>query len=1097
MRRFLTLCALFVVLPCFAYAQQPSMAPQNDDDKVIANVDFEEGKIVKEGKKNIVVSFDIINHHTKVLADLVYAVQLLDKNQTVMFEKIYSNDHVTLGPKKTLHKELSFAPPKYLEGVYTMRIVGRDTSGTTLENYVVDTVMLEKAAGASLKNRGCLVYLQDEQFLPTQGIDIAQDEELIIECEVINDGQEDVAYSAQVSVFDKSPYNHKKPTLTQDKEGVVEANISRKIRMNIPTPQTPGYYDATLTFLDKEKTQISNPFPIHFVVQGVSGTIGHIRFDKNTYKKGEHAQMQFIVTGSADTFEGSRAQEARDAQKTQKMTVDISLTSDDKKCANDMHVDVSGEKSVEEIMQKVTITQDCMNPVAHVTLKDAEGTVLDEKTVAIAQSEDGPAPQKQGKKAMATKTLIAILIVALISVIVIGIILKNSKRTGAAIFFLACGFSLLVGAQAHAGQLVECANFGEWTRGYCYWDVSTNKCLGETFTAEAQMDILVCRNKPINMMAKYHPTQDMEGHPAAWTEFFDANFAPSYCGWGCAFGKCKHHTPKGQGGCVQGLKNTISVTGNKCVVDKRCKKQFYDFPHGEDYTGSHNFVPTTIGNKTAYFKFRWYHSDKFKGIAKKTKAYTVKDCTVPQCTVTFDPSEQILGTQGTLKVTMKDDADNHLDCKCNYENSNIKIAAGEYPQKHASLGKKFCNCTAKSKTGKTATCSGETLVRKPKCTGTLPAGATLCPGDNNISGTEDIALQAVNECTTGRKCEYTFPPPKCGTAAKEYPWDASNFSGTFCDPGDKDGYITFPGYGNTVTWTCKNPVGESVSCEAKRQLPPPCECHSSVNGKELQYNHAIWTNFASHSTQLCGRGTVSPSLTPPGFGETKNYACTGTDCTGTANCSIKRGTPPECACGSANNTVTFAKPTNNLCTQGDASSVSSSGEWAWHCGTPNVGNDGTGGVCTNRKDCSAQCIDVKVIAPSSYYVDKDGNGTIRAKMKLKGRDKVHGAVQCAINGKDVSFPSGSEMSDPVDINVSGNATLRGECKLDVSCGGTTTPTLTNPPIPPVYVTAMCVQRDCNAQGKCQATPKPASGNCTSTCSSDADCRSGRLIETRP
>ncbi len=118
-------------------------------------------------------------------------------------------------------------------------------------------------------------------------------------------------------------------------------------------------------------------------------------------------------------------------------------------------------------------------------------------------------------------------------------------------------------------------------------------------------------------------------------------------------------------------------------------------------------------------------------------------------------------------------------------------------------------------------------------------------------------------------------------------------------------------------------------------------------------------------------------------------------------------------------------------------------------------------------------------------------------MKLEGKDKIHGAIQCTINGKDVSFPSGSEMSDPVDINVSGNATLQGQCNVNVSCDGTSPTETADPPIPPVYVTAMCVQRDCNAQGKCQATPKPASGSCTSTCSSDADCRSGRLIETRP
>ena len=49
------------------------------------------------------------------------------------------------------------------------------------------------------------------------------------------------------------------------------------------------------------------------------------------------------------------------------------------------------------------------------------------------------------------------------------------------------------------------------------------------------------------------------------------------------------------------------------------------------------------------------------------------------------------------------------------------------------------------------------------------------------------------------------------------------------------------------------------------------------------------------------------------------------------------------------------------------------------------------------------------------------------------------------------------------------------------------------------VKTMCTSHTCSAQGTCQKTPKETRDpkNCSSACSSNADCSSGKLIETRP
>ncbi len=53
----------------------------------------------------------------------------------------------------------------------------------------------------------------------------------------------------------------------------------------------------------------------------------------------------------------------------------------------------------------------------------------------------------------------------------------------------------------------------------------------------------------------------------------------------------------------------------------------------------------------------------------------------------------------------------------------------------------------------------------------------------------------------------------------------------------------------------------------------------------------------------------------------------------------------------------------------------------------------------------------------------------------------------------------------------------------------------------VNLQTMCMAKACNVQGTCQATPVaanlPNDAQCKSSCNSDADCSSGRMIETKP
>jgi hypothetical protein len=52
----------------------------------------------------------------------------------------------------------------------------------------------------------------------------------------------------------------------------------------------------------------------------------------------------------------------------------------------------------------------------------------------------------------------------------------------------------------------------------------------------------------------------------------------------------------------------------------------------------------------------------------------------------------------------------------------------------------------------------------------------------------------------------------------------------------------------------------------------------------------------------------------------------------------------------------------------------------------------------------------------------------------------------------------------------------------------------------ISLNGYCIEKSCGANGTCQAMPKTgvtSLKDCINTCNSNADCTSGRMIETKP
>ncbi len=192
---------------------------------------------------------------------------------------------------------------------------------------------------------------------------------------------------------------------------------------------------------------------------------------------------------------------------------------------------------------------------------------------------------------------------------------------------------------------------------------------------------------------------------------------------------------------------------------------------------------------------------KYNKTAARALHYRIPKCPNPTCSMSF---EDFTGP-GDFSGNLVFSAQNYTgtpQCKCTGSlgaGKWIDLNPGTYAQNFSEPGTKNCTCIVKDNSGAQGECNAAVEVKD-------------------------------------------HLKPQCGTRALHYEWEVSNWpsGSTFCSEGVVVGNPAFPGYGGTATWTCKNPKNETVTCQATHDNPPPCECHSSVNGKELQYNHAIW-----------------------------------------------------------------------------------------------------------------------------------------------------------------------------------------------------------------------------------------------------------------
>lgn len=306
---------------------------------------------------------------------------------------------------------------------------------------------------------------------------------------------------------------------------------------------------------------------------------------------------------------------------------------------------------------------------------------------------------------------------------------------------------------------------------------------------------------------------------------------------------------------------------------------------------------------------------------------------------------------------------------------------------------------------------------------------------------------------------------------------------------------------NTTTnmweWSCLGDDGTSyvddVVCSAPRNESGEC---STTAGGEYAWDE---TNFRG---ELCSGGTVmDPAPNFPEYNETVTWGCNQigdpavTTSTTSDACSAIRNAPQPGICDSASNDGLYLNPPTDLCYDpdylneprivnnnfADPNPLVGPGPWSWTCNGSNATVDSV--------QCSAKCKpEITIDAEDRTFVVGEGETEVTINIHYNSIDCTD-TYSCTIDGNAITFDG--------DGNSSETFTYTGPNPIIECTDGNV---IITPDPGQTVLTAYCTEKSCNAQGTCQAMPKTgvtSSKQCSSTCNSNADCSSGRMIETKP
>lgn len=433
--RMLTACMILVAFVGGQAVNAQEVAEVEEeliDFTIVAQVAVYDATVVQDGDI-LSASFTVSNAAEEVQSDIRYGIELWTvsadplKDSTRVFVAV-ADDTFGLDGESSIVKTITTQLPDGLSGLYTVRVVAETVSGMPLDSSTAGTVRLS-GTGVMIDQSTCYAHVSgdDTKYETLHGVDVVEEEELLLSCLVTNQGA-DTTMTPVYATTERSLYG---PTVgTTYGSPVVVRQGTHEMTFAIPTPSIPQAYD-TVIFLSDD-LQVSSPASVHYVVQGTSATVQNVTLDKASYKEGDTAVASIFVSGVAGAFTG-----ARNTTSTLSNPVLVAVLKDrvGASCADTRTFPLDDLETSDVTVEDITftVTRDCSGATVAFSLSDDSGLLAE----GVATTESGAGT--------ASLSWAALVILVVIGGIIVFVVTRANVKVGTAVMIVLLAGSLGVG----------------------------------------------------------------------------------------------------------------------------------------------------------------------------------------------------------------------------------------------------------------------------------------------------------------------------------------------------------------------------------------------------------------------------------------------------------------------------------------------------------------------------------------------------------------------------------------------------------------------------------------------------------------------------
>lgn len=367
--RFLSVALFFISL-----FLTTSFTQAQEDDYDVSTVSIHDTEYTRTGSI-FEIDFQITNDEA-VQPGVRYGVLLRQHTEggQITADEYAEAETITLGPKESLARHITYAAPKVLDGLFTLYVVAKNSDGFTLATTkVADAAMnREETIGAHINIASCyLTHAGDTsgtRYSLTDTPRIQSGDVLTSHCMVENVSGATLEIFPRTTTYRRSVFGETVTApLAEEDSIVLNVGESREIATALPAAGDPQTYVTALAYGYE-----SNSVMYRYTVEGGSGAIQNVRLDKDGYARGDTALVSLDWIGSRE-LAGPQA------------LISFSTRSGSS-CGDPLMYPLIGSMHHDIT---VPITEDCPEPDVTLRLSDSSVGILGEYLYAIDKTPGG------------------------------------------------------------------------------------------------------------------------------------------------------------------------------------------------------------------------------------------------------------------------------------------------------------------------------------------------------------------------------------------------------------------------------------------------------------------------------------------------------------------------------------------------------------------------------------------------------------------------------------------------------------------------------------------------------------------------------------